>query len=109
MLWLKASAKCPERKRKRQWADTLTVRPVVQDRQTGRGGGRESTGGLLFADGADVGDVGEEVVVLRLGHGVAELRRVLEHADQDLQAVEVGVLRGDHLEDGLGERTTERT
>lgn len=27
-----------------------------------------------------------------LGHGLAELGRVLEHADQDLQAVQVRVL-----------------
>ena len=56
---------------------------------------------LLLASLTDVADVGEEVVALRLGHGLAELHRVLEHADQDLQTVEVGVLRRDHLENGL--------
>lgn len=62
---------------------------------------------LLFADLTDVGDVGEEVVVFGLGHGLAELCRVLEHADQDLQTVEVRVLGRDHLKNGLLE--TERT
>lgn len=46
----------------------------------------------LLAGLAHVADVGEEVVVLRLGDGLPELRRVLEHADQDLQAVQVRVL-----------------
>lgn len=55
----------------------------------------------LGAGLADVDDVGEEVVVLCLGHGLAELRRVLEQADEDLQAVQVRVLRRDHLEYGL--------
>lgn len=41
----------------------------------------------LGAGLTDVNDVGEEVVVLGLGHGLAELRRVLEHAYKDLQAV----------------------
>lgn len=36
-----------------------------------------------------------------LGHGLAELCRVLEHADQDLQAVQIRVLRRDHLKNGL--------
>lgn len=47
---------------------------------------------LLFTGLADVDDVGEEVVVLDLGHGLAELRGILEHADQNLQAVLVGML-----------------
>lgn len=55
----------------------------------------------LFAGLTDVGDVGEEVVVFGLGHGLSELCGVLEHADQDLQTVEVRVLRGDQLKDGL--------
>lgn len=55
----------------------------------------------LGAGLADVHDVGEEMVVLCLGHGLAELRRVLEHADEDLQAVQVRVFRRDHLEYGL--------
>lgn len=55
----------------------------------------------LGAGLADVDDVGEEVVVLRLGHGLAELRRVLEHADENLQAVQVRVFRRDHLKYGL--------
>lgn len=42
---------------------------------------------LLFASLTDVGDVREEVVVFGLCHGLAELCRVLEHADQDLQTV----------------------
>lgn len=41
------------------------------------------------------------MVVLHLGHGPAELRRVLEQADEDLQTVQVTVLRGDDLKDGL--------
>lgn len=41
------------------------------------------------------------MVVLSLGHGLAELCRVFEHADEDLQTVEVRVLRRDHLENGL--------
>lgn len=56
---------------------------------------------LLFAGLTDVGDVGEEVVVFSLVKGLAELCRVLEHADQDLQTVEVRVLRRDHLKNGL--------
>lgn len=56
---------------------------------------------LLLAGLAHVADVGEEVVVLGLGHGLPELRRVLKHADQDLQAVQVRVLRGDDLKNGL--------
>lgn len=56
---------------------------------------------LLGAGLADVDDVGEEVVVLSLGHGLTELHRVLEHADEDLQAVQVRVFRRDHLEYGL--------
>lgn len=36
-----------------------------------------------------------------LGHGLAELCRILEHADQDLQTVQVRVLRRDHLKNGL--------
>lgn len=55
----------------------------------------------LGAGLADVDDVGEEVVVLGLGHGLAELRRVLEHADEDLQAVQIRVFRRDHLKYGL--------
>ncbi len=56
---------------------------------------------LLFAGLTDVGDVGEKVVVFSLGHGLAELCRVLEHADQDFQTVQVRVLRRDHLKNGL--------
>lgn len=56
---------------------------------------------LLFASLTDVGDVREEVVVFGLGHGLAEVCRILEHADQDLQTVEVRVLRRDHLKNGL--------
>lgn len=46
----------------------------------------------LLARLADVRDVGEEMVVFRLGHGIAELRGVLEHANQDLQTVQIRVL-----------------
>lgn len=42
---------------------------------------------LLFTGLTHIHDVGEEVVVVRLGHGVAQLRRVLEQPDQDHQAV----------------------
>lgn len=56
---------------------------------------------LLLAGLAHVADVGEEVVVLGLGHGLPELCRVLKHADQDLQAVQVRVFRGDDLKNGL--------
>lgn len=42
---------------------------------------------VLFACLTHVGDVGKQVVVFRLGHGLAEFCRVLEHADQDLQTV----------------------
>lgn len=63
---------------------------------------------LLFAGLTDVGDVGEEVVVFRLGHGLAELCRVLEHADQDLQTVQIRVLRRDHLKNGLMEGKRKR-
>lgn len=56
---------------------------------------------LLLAGLAHVADVGEEVVVLGLGHGAPELCRVLKHADQDLQAVQVRVFRGDDLKNGL--------
>lgn len=56
---------------------------------------------LLFAGLTDIGDVWEEVVVFRLGHRFTELGRVLEHADQDLQTVQVRVLWRDHLENGL--------
>lgn len=48
------------------------------------------------------------MVVFGLGHGLAELGGVLEHADQDLQAVEVRVLRRDHLKNGLMRRIRER-
>lgn len=47
---------------------------------------------LLLAGLADVCDVGEEVVVFGLGHGITELCGVLEHADQDLQTVQIRVL-----------------
>lgn len=40
-------------------------------------------------------------MVLGLGHGLPELCRVLKHADQDLQAVQVRVFRGDDLKNGL--------
>lgn len=63
--------------------------------------GFQPTVNSLGAGLTDVDDVGEEVVVLRLGHGLAELRRVLEHADEELQAVQVRVLRRDHLKYGL--------
>lgn len=43
------------------------------------------------------------MVVFSLGHGVAELRGVFKHANQDLQAVQIGVFRRDHLKNGLGE------
>lgn len=39
--------------------------------------------------------------MLGLGHGLPELCRVLKHADQDLQAVQVRVFRGDDLKNGL--------
>lgn len=45
------------------------------------------------------------MVALRLGHGLAELGRVLEHAAEDLDAVQVAVLRRDHLKDGLAADT----
>lgn len=47
---------------------------------------------LLFTGLTHIHDVGEEVVVVRLGHGVAEFWRVLEQADEDHEAVEVAVL-----------------
>lgn len=47
---------------------------------------------LLFTGLTHVHDVGEEVVVVRLGHGVAEFWRVLEQADEDHEAVQVAVL-----------------
>lgn len=47
------------------------------------------------------------MVVLSLGHGLAELCRVFEHADEDLQTVEIGVLRRDHLENGLMKKKKE--
>lgn len=59
---------------------------------------------LLLTGLTDISDVGEEVVVFSFGHGFTEFCRVLEHADQDLQTVEVGVLRGDHLKYGLRRR-----
>lgn len=40
-------------------------------------------------------------MVFSLGHGLPELWRILEHADQDLETVEIGVLRRDHLKNGL--------
>lgn len=46
----------------------------------------------LGADSQDVADVGEEVVVLRLGHGLLQLLRLLEAAHQHTQAVHVGEL-----------------
>lgn len=42
-----------------------------------------------------------------LRHGLAELGGVLEHADQDLQTVEIRVLRRDHLKNGLKKGKTE--
>lgn len=57
-----------------------------------------------LADVPDDGDVGEEVVVLRGRHGPPQSLAVLEVAHQDAQAVQVGVLRGDDLEDGLREK-----
>lgn len=74
-------------------------------RHTGLAKKRGCLNFLLFAGLADICDVGEEVVVLRLGHGLAELRRVLEHADEDLQTVEVRVLGGDHLKNCLKRST----
>lgn len=52
---------------------------------------------LPGADSQDVADVGEEVVVLRLGHGLLQLLRLLEAAHQHAQAVHVGELRCDDL------------
>lgn len=55
----------------------------------------------LFASLTDISDIGEQVMVFSLGHGLPELWRILEHADQDLETVEIGVLRRDHLKNGL--------
>lgn len=44
------------------------------------------------------------MVVLRGRHGPPQSLAVLEVAHQDAQAVQVGVLRGDDLEDGLREK-----
>lgn len=41
------------------------------------------------------------MVVFSLCHGLPELCRVFEHADQDLQTVQIRVLRRDHLKNGL--------
>lgn len=56
---------------------------------------------LPGADRQDVADVGEEVVVLRLGHGLLQLLRPHEVAHQDAEAVHVGVLRSDDLKHRL--------
>lgn len=56
---------------------------------------------LPGADRQDVADVGEEVVVLRLCHGLPQLFRPHEVAHQHAQAVHVGVLRRDDLKHGL--------
>lgn len=70
---------------------------------------RNAAARLLLAGLAHVADVREEVVVLRLGHGLPELGRVLKHADEDLQAVQVRVLRGDDLKNGLMKRNRGNT
>ena len=54
-----------------------------------------------FADFLDDRDVGEEVMVLRGGHGFPQGFALLEVTDQDAQAVQVRILRCDYLEDGL--------
>lgn len=58
---------------------------------------------LPRADRQDVADVGEEVVMLCLGHGLLQLLRPHEVAHQDTQAVHVGVLRSDDLKHCLKE------
>lgn len=49
----------------------------------------------------DIQDVGEEVVVLHLGHGRPQLLGLQELLHQDAQAVLVGELRREDLEHGL--------
>lgn len=54
-----------------------------------------------LADLVDDGDVGEEVMVLRVRHRPLQSFAVSEVMDQDAQAVQIRVLRRDDLEDGL--------
>lgn len=77
--------------------------------QVDRPGGPQARGGRarasLLTGAQDVQDVGEKVVVLRLGHGRPQLSGLQELGDQDAQAVLVRELGRQDLKDGLGERT----
>lgn len=59
-----------------------------------------------LADLVDDSDVGEEVMMLRGGHGFPQSLVVLEVPHQDAQAVQVGMLRRDDFKNGLSKRAT---
>lgn len=56
-----------------------------------------------LADLVDVRDVGEEVMVLCGGHGFPQRLTVLEVTHQDAQTVQVWVLWGNDLKNGLSQ------
>lgn len=66
---------------------------------------KEGQGVSLLTGRHDIQDVGEEVVVFRLGHSGPQLPGLQELSHQDAQAVQIGELRREDLEDGLHEKT----
>lgn len=54
-----------------------------------------------LADLVDDSDVGEEMMMLRGGHGFPQSLVILEVPHQDAQAVQVGMLRRDDFKNGL--------
>lgn len=56
---------------------------------------------LLFTCFINICNIGEEVVALRFGHREAQLPGIFKHADQNLQAQQVRMLRRYHFKYGL--------
>ena len=55
----------------------------------------------LFTCFINICNIGEEVVALRFGHREAQLPGIFKHADQNLQAQQVRMLRRYHFKYGL--------
>lgn len=59
---------------------------------------------LLFTCFINICNIGEKVVALRFGHCEAQLPGIFKHADQNLQAQQVRMLRRYHFKYGLRSR-----
>lgn len=57
-----------------------------------------------LADLVDDSDVGEEMMMLRGGHGFPQSLVILEVPHQDAQTVQIGMLRRDDFKNGLSNR-----